>query len=227
MDWEFHDPYDILVDAIINAVRKRRVQEGLLDKREDLTLAQALQFRQQDEFSQKQMKIVHNKEAPIAAITQSQKPATLKSLRRSGNHPSSAQSQTPAVNNAGPPTCWRCGKGAEHQWNGRNVLRPGPRALTARNQDTGCLCTKSAPPACCNCRTGASDRRKPPQHQYAAPAAGKLVNYQATERSCFVLTQRIGAMSLKLLTTKICNIEESSGNQPTYSEPFLITRSSQ
>ncbi len=50
--------YTMLIDAIISGVHEKRLQERLLDRGEDLTLAKALEIPQQYEMSQKQMRIV-------------------------------------------------------------------------------------------------------------------------------------------------------------------------
>ena len=57
MDCEDADSDDMLIDAIIAGVREKRVQERLLDRGEDLTLAEAKEIPQQLEMSQKQIKI--------------------------------------------------------------------------------------------------------------------------------------------------------------------------
>ena len=58
MDYEYTDSDDMFIDAIIAGVREKRVQERLLDRGEDLTLAKAIEIPQQFEMSQKQIKIV-------------------------------------------------------------------------------------------------------------------------------------------------------------------------
>lgn len=60
MDCAYADPDDMLIDAIIAGVREKRVQERLLDKGEELTLAKAIEIPQQYEISQKQLKIVRD-----------------------------------------------------------------------------------------------------------------------------------------------------------------------
>ncbi|KAM3619380.1 uncharacterized protein V6R79_007200 [Siganus canaliculatus] len=55
MDCEYVDSDDMLIDAIIAGIREKRVQERLLDRGEDLTLAKAVEIPQQFEMSQKQI----------------------------------------------------------------------------------------------------------------------------------------------------------------------------
>lgn len=52
MDCEYAKPDDMLIDAIIARVHEKRVQERLMDRGEDLTLAKALEIPQQYEMSQ-------------------------------------------------------------------------------------------------------------------------------------------------------------------------------
>ena len=43
LNCEYADGDDMLIDAIISGVREKKVQERLVDRREDLTLAKALE----------------------------------------------------------------------------------------------------------------------------------------------------------------------------------------
>lgn len=58
MDWEYTDPDNMLVDAIIMGVTEKRVQERLLERGGSLTLIKAMELPQQDKTSQKQTKVV-------------------------------------------------------------------------------------------------------------------------------------------------------------------------
>lgn len=69
MDCEYADSDDMLIDAIIAGVREKRVQERLLDKGEDLTLAKAIEIPQQFEMSQKQMMIVREEDAQVSIMS--------------------------------------------------------------------------------------------------------------------------------------------------------------
>lgn len=63
MGCKYAEPDDMLIDAIISGFCEKRVQERLLGRGEDLTLAKAL------EMSQKQMKIVSEDVACLAVST--------------------------------------------------------------------------------------------------------------------------------------------------------------
>ena len=56
MDCEYTEPDDILIDSIIDGVWAAKLQEKLLDRGEELTLAKALEIGQQFELSAKQLK---------------------------------------------------------------------------------------------------------------------------------------------------------------------------
>lgn len=53
MDCDYDNSVDILIDLIINDVSHPKMQERMLDKGSDLTLAKALEIGQQFELSQK------------------------------------------------------------------------------------------------------------------------------------------------------------------------------
>lgn len=76
MDCEYADPDDMLIDAIIEGVREKRVQERLLDRGEDLTLAKALEISQQFEMSQRQMKIVREDDSQVSVVSAKTKYST-------------------------------------------------------------------------------------------------------------------------------------------------------
>jgi hypothetical protein len=59
MDCEYQNREDILVDCIIAGVREGSLQERMLLKGEDLTLAQAIELGQQHELGRQQMKQYH------------------------------------------------------------------------------------------------------------------------------------------------------------------------
>ena len=61
MDCEYADSDDMLIDAMIAGVKEKQVQERLLDKGEDLTLAKAIEIPQQFEMSQQQIRIVRKR----------------------------------------------------------------------------------------------------------------------------------------------------------------------
>ena len=70
MDCSYHDPEDILIDCIINGTSENKVQERLLDKGEDLTLAKAIEIGQQWEMSQKQARVMRGEEVPVSTVKQ-------------------------------------------------------------------------------------------------------------------------------------------------------------
>ena len=59
---------DILIDSIIDGVHAKKLQERLLDRGEELTLAKAIEIGQQYEMSQKQVRVVRHEEPPILAL---------------------------------------------------------------------------------------------------------------------------------------------------------------
>ena len=67
MDCEYTDPDDILIDWIIDGVHAKKLQESLLDRGEELTLAKAIEIGQY-EMSQKQVRVVRDEEPPILAL---------------------------------------------------------------------------------------------------------------------------------------------------------------
>jgi len=96
MDCEYTDPDEILIDSIIDGVQAKKLQERLLDRGEELTLAKAIEIGQQYEMSQKQVRVVRDEEPPILALDPKnpKKPDSQK-----GKH------------------CSRCGKDPQHDWN--------------------------------------------------------------------------------------------------------------
>ena len=69
MECEYADFYaDMLIDAIIAGVKEKRVQERLLDKGEDLTLAKAIEIPQQFEMSQQQIRIVREEDSQVSSV---------------------------------------------------------------------------------------------------------------------------------------------------------------
>ena len=126
MDCSYHDPEDILIDCIINGTSENKVQERLLDKGEDLTLAKAIEIGQQWEMSQKQARVMRGEEVPVSAVKQNYPKAR---GTKKGNTP-----RAPPVRQAPPsrtfqnqqsgkvtprprPSCRRCGKNQAHPWN--------------------------------------------------------------------------------------------------------------
>ena len=65
---EYTDPDDILIDLIIDGVHAKKLQERLLDRGEELTLANAIEIGKQYEMSQKQIPFVCDEEPPILAL---------------------------------------------------------------------------------------------------------------------------------------------------------------
>ena len=68
MDCEYTDPDDILIDSIIDGVQAKKLQEKLLDRGEELTLADAIKIGQQYELSQKQVRFVRDEDAAVSAL---------------------------------------------------------------------------------------------------------------------------------------------------------------
>ena len=102
MDCEYTDPDNILIDSIIDGVHAKKLQERLLDRGEELTLAKAIEIGQQYEMSQKQVRVVRDEEPPILALDpkKTKNPKNPKKPdSRKGKH------------------CPRCGKDPQHDWN--------------------------------------------------------------------------------------------------------------
>jgi hypothetical protein len=122
MDCEYHDPDDVLIDAIIEGIHEKKLQERMLDRGETLTLAKALEMGQQFELSQKQMRIIHDEDARISALSQkTNKPryAAAKPQPKSKQmHDRSSRRFTPKTTytetQAG--VCEQCGKDSAHSW---------------------------------------------------------------------------------------------------------------
>lgn len=73
----------MLIDAIIAGVFEKRVQERLLDKGEDLTLAKATEIPQQYEMSQKQVKLVcEDTCSQVSTVAESVKPKSFGQSRK-------------------------------------------------------------------------------------------------------------------------------------------------
>ncbi|CAC5389962.1 unnamed protein product [Mytilus coruscus] len=62
MDRDYGNTEHILIDLIISGVRHSKVQERMLDKDSDLTIAKAIEIGQQFELSQKQLKMIRGEE---------------------------------------------------------------------------------------------------------------------------------------------------------------------
>ena len=99
MDCEYTDPDNILIDSIIDGVHAKKLQERLLDRGEELTLAKAIEIGQQYEMSQKQVRVVRDEEPPILALDPKKTKNPKKPDSRKGKH------------------CPRCGKDPQHDWN--------------------------------------------------------------------------------------------------------------
>ena len=114
MDCEYADSDDMLIDAIIAGVRETRVQERLLDKGEDLTLAKAIEIPQQFEMSQKQMMIVREEDSQVSAVSAKPKPTAYNKKSQSYPQPRPSQQRQAAGNQN---KCPKCGKHPQHPWN--------------------------------------------------------------------------------------------------------------
>ena len=115
LDCEYADPDDMLIDAIIAGVREQRVQERLLDKGEDLTLAKAIEIPQQFEMSQRQMMIVRDEDAQVSTMAARPKHNAYNKNVHSKTQPMAGQ-QSQAANKPAN-TCFRCGRHPQHAWN--------------------------------------------------------------------------------------------------------------
>uniref|UniRef100_A0A3B1K366 Gypsy retrotransposon integrase-like protein 1 n=1 Tax=Astyanax mexicanus TaxID=7994 RepID=A0A3B1K366_ASTMX len=113
MDCEYADPDDMLIDAIIAGVREKRVQERLLDKGEDLTLAKAVEIPQQFEMSQKQIKIVREEDTHVSSVSTRGKQCSSKQQYAPKQNKSAHQYK--AFRNQ-QKTCSNCGKHPQHKW---------------------------------------------------------------------------------------------------------------
>lgn len=102
-----------LIDAIIAGVREKRVQDRLLDKGEELTLAKAIEIPQQYEMSQKQLKIVRDD------VTCSQVSTVAKSVqyKPSGQSRKSRYPDRKFTQSKPSAFCASCGKHPDHKWN--------------------------------------------------------------------------------------------------------------
>lgn len=78
MDCEYTDPDDILIDSIIDGVHVKKLQDRLLDRGKELTLAKAIEIGQQYEMSQKQVRVVRDEDAPISTVPGSEETETSK-----------------------------------------------------------------------------------------------------------------------------------------------------
>jgi hypothetical protein len=90
MDCEFNNSDDLLVDAIINGVKHKKVQERLLNKGQDRRLEKAIQIALQFELSQQQLKEIRSEDVEMAAIKREKK-GHKDSTRMS--HPNSKESR--------------------------------------------------------------------------------------------------------------------------------------
>lgn len=114
MDCAYADPDDMLIDAIIAGVREKRVQERLLDKGEELTLAKAIEIPQQYEMSQKQLKIVRDDDvtcSQVSAVAESVRP------KPSGKSRITRYPDRKFIQLKPSLFCASCGKHPDHKWN--------------------------------------------------------------------------------------------------------------
>ena len=102
MDYDYTDPDDILIDSITDGVNAKKLQERLLDRGKELTLAKAIEIGQHYEMSQKQVRVVRDEEPPILALDPRKKKNPKNPKKpdsRKGKH------------------CPRCGKDPQRDWN--------------------------------------------------------------------------------------------------------------
>ena len=100
MDCEYTNPDDFLIDFTIDGVHAKKLQERLLARREELTLAKAIEIGQQYEMSQKQVRVVRDEEPPILALDHKKPKRPLKK-----------------TDSEKRKHCPRCGKDPQHDWN--------------------------------------------------------------------------------------------------------------
>lgn len=117
MDCAYAEPDDMLIDAIIAGVFEKRVQERLLDKGEDLTLAKAIEIPQQYEMSQKQVKLVcEDTCSQVSTVAESVKPKSFGQSRKA------CYPDRNFIQSKSPSYCDNCDKHPDHKWNEGNVL---------------------------------------------------------------------------------------------------------
>ena len=110
MDCEYTDPDDILIDSIIDGVQAKKLQEKLLDRGEQLTLADAIKIGQQYELSQKQVRFVRDEDAAVSAL--------LSRTNREPTFPVGPKHKSmPQRSDPIKKSCYRCGKDPQHDWN--------------------------------------------------------------------------------------------------------------
>ncbi|KAK0143702.1 hypothetical protein N1851_008363 [Merluccius polli] len=114
MDCEYADSDDMLIDAIIAGVKEKRVQERLLDKGEDLTLAKAIEIPQQFEMSQQQMRIVREEDSQVSSVATRTKHAAF-AYKKPHNTVQTKPMQRQSGNEF--KNCSKCGKHPQHAWN--------------------------------------------------------------------------------------------------------------
>ena len=107
MDCEYTDPDDILIDSIIDGVHAKKLQERLLDRGEELTLAKAIEIGQQYEMSQKQVRVVRDEEPLILALDPKKPKPPGKVRPLNLKKPDSQKGKH----------CPMCGKDPQHDWN--------------------------------------------------------------------------------------------------------------
>ena len=92
MDCDYDNSDDILIDLIINGVSHPKVQERMLDRGSDLTLAKALEIGQQFELSQKQLKLIRSEEVVNRIGTKPSKKPNKKPQQQAQFHQRSSSS---------------------------------------------------------------------------------------------------------------------------------------
>lgn len=105
----------MLIDAIIAGVREKRVQERLLDKGEELTLAKAIEIPQQYEMSQQQIKIVREEDSQVSSVvTGTRAKHAVYANKKSHNNVQTKPVQRQSGNKF--KNCPKCGKHPQHAW---------------------------------------------------------------------------------------------------------------
>lgn len=121
LDCEYSNPDDILIDAIIEGVYEKKLQEKLLYQGEELTLAKALTIGQQYELAQKQIKIVRDENSAVAAVHGVDSDNYREKQQFKHKQSKKGKASSPNKKEKGPTThggrCNRCGKDPQHLWN--------------------------------------------------------------------------------------------------------------
>lgn len=134
IDCEYADADDMLIDAIIAGVREKRVQERLLDKGEELTLAKAVEIPHQFEMSQIQIRIVREEDAQVSQVSTRPKYNYQNKKIYSHNRKSHNQCKTCKIKQR---TAQNAGKTQNTSGIKVNVQQKALYVQTVKNQTTG------------------------------------------------------------------------------------------